>query len=121
MDAATALAGSGPAFCLLMLEGLIDGAVAMGIPRKDATTMAAQTMKGAALGVMGGEYGDDEYYSGTHLTILRNQVTTPGGCTMAGLMTLEEEGVRGSIARCINRTTVVASQLGNGAKNANGV
>ena len=56
MDAATALAGSGPAFYLLMLEGMIDGAVAMGIPRPQATLMAAQTMKGAALGVTGGEF-----------------------------------------------------------------
>ena len=76
-------------------------------------------MKGAALGVMG-EDGDGEYYSGTHPAILRDQVTTtPGGCTMAGLMTLGEEDARGSIAKCI-RTTVVASQLGNGVKNMKG-
>ena len=121
MDAATALAGSGPAFYLLMLEGMIDGAVAMGIPRPQATLMAAQTMKGAALGVMGGEFTEDETYAGTHPAIMRDQVTTPGGCTMGGLMVLEEEGVRGSIAKCIRRTTVVASKLGGGAKNVNGV
>lgn len=121
MDAATALAGSGPAFYLLMLEGMIDGAVAMGIPRPEATLMAAQTMKGAALGVMGGEFAEDETYAGTHPAILRDQVTTPGGCTMGGLMVLEEEGVRGSIAKCIRRTTVVASKLGGGGKNVNGV
>ena len=123
MDAATALAGSGPAFVLLMLEGMIDGAVAMGIPRDKATRMAAQTMKGAALGVMGGQFREDERdtFDGTHPAILRDQVTTPGGCTMGGLMVLEEEGVRGAIAKCIRRTTVVASQLGGGGKNVNGV
>lgn len=120
MNAATALAGSGPAFCMLMLEGM-----AMGIPRKDATLMAAQTMKGAAIGVMGGEYptseSDPDTYSGTHPALLRDEITTSGGCTMGGLMVLKEEGVRGSIANCIRRTTVSASQLGNGAKNVNGV
>lgn len=121
MDAATALAGSGPAFYLLMLEGMIDGGVAMGIPRPQATVMAAQTMKGAALGVSGGSFNEEESYSGTHPAILRDQVTTPGGCTMGGLMVLEEEGVRGSIAKCIRRTTVVASKLGGGANNVNGV
>ena len=54
MDTSTALAGSGPAFCLLMLQGLIDGALAMGVPLKEATIMAAQTMKGAASMVGGG-------------------------------------------------------------------
>ena len=123
MDAATALAGSGPAFYLLMLEGMIDGAVAMGMPRPQATLMAAQTMKGAAMGVTGGQFGDDarDTFAGTHPAILRDQVTTPGGCTMGGLMVLEEEGVRGSIAKCIRRTTVVASKLGSGAKNVNGI
>lgn len=122
MDAATALAGSGPAFALMMLEGMIDGAVAMGIQRKKATLMATQTMKGAALGVMGGHFGEDERdtFEATHPAILRDQITTPGGCTMGGLMVLEEEGVRGAIAKCIRRTTVVASQLG-GEKNVNGV
>ena len=52
---------------------------------------------------------------------LRDQVTTPGGCTMGGLIVLEDEGVRGAISKAIRRTTVVASKLGCGAKNVNGV
>lgn len=87
--------------------------------------MAVQTMKDAALGVTGGEYSagerDPDTYSGTHPALLRDQITTPGGCTMGGLMVLEEEGVRGSIAKCIRRATVVTSQLVNGWQNVNGV
>lgn len=84
----------------------------MGISRDKAAFMAAQTMKGAVLGVMGGRFGEDERdtFEGTHPAILRDQVTTPGGCTMGGLMVLGEEGVRGAIAKCIRHTTVVASQ-----------
>lgn len=110
MDASTSLAGSGPAFCALVLEALADGAVAMGVPRVEAQTMAAQAMRGAAGLVLSGE----------HPAILRDKVSTPGGCTMGGLMVLEEGGVRGTVARSIREATVVASQLGQGVKNVNG-
>ncbi|TVY54395.1 Pyrroline-5-carboxylate reductase [Lachnellula suecica] len=71
MDASTALCGSGPAFFLLMMEAAIDGAVAMGIPRAEATRMAAQTMRGASGMVLAGE----------HPAVLKDKVTTPGGLT----------------------------------------
>ncbi|KAG9243514.1 pyrroline carboxylate reductase [Calycina marina] len=110
MDASTALCGSGPAFFLLMLEAAIDGGVAMGIPRAEAQRMAAQTMRGAASMVL----------AGSHPAMLREQVTTPGGCTMGGLLVLEEGCVRGTVSRAVREATVVASQLGNGLKNVNG-
>lgn len=110
MDASTALCGSGPAFFALMMEAAIDGAVAMGLPRKEAQKMAAQTMKGTAGMVLDGE----------HPALLREKVTTPGGCTIGGLLVLEEGGVRGSVARSVREATVVASQLGKGVQGVNG-
>ncbi|EPE31746.1 6-phosphogluconate dehydrogenase C-terminal [Glarea lozoyensis ATCC 20868] len=110
MDASTALCGSGPAFFALILEAAIDGAVAMGLPRAEAQRMAAQTMKGAAGLVLSGE----------HPALLKDKVTTPGGCTIGGLMVLEEGGVRGTVARAVREATVVASQLGKGVQGVNG-
>ncbi|KAL6704849.1 delta 1-pyrroline-5-carboxylate reductase [Coniothyrium glycines] len=102
MDACTALCGSGPAFFALILEAAADGAVAMGLPRAEAQLMAAQTMRGATGLVLNGE----------HPAVLKDKVSTPGGCTIGGLMSLEEDGVRGSIAKAIREATVVASRLG---------
>ncbi|KAI1334172.1 pyrroline-5-carboxylate reductase [Xylariaceae sp. FL0016] len=110
MDASTALCGSGPAFFSLMLEAAIDGAVAMGLPRVEAQRMAAQTMRGTASLVLSGE----------HPALLRDKVTTPGGCTIGGLLVLEEGCVRGTVSRAVREATVVASQLGKGAQGVNG-
>ncbi|KAF2001576.1 pyrroline-5-carboxylate reductase-like protein [Amniculicola lignicola CBS 123094] len=110
MDVSTALCGSGPAFFALMLEAAADGAVAMGLPRAEAQLMAAQTMRGTTGLVLGGE----------HPAILRDKVSTPGGCTIGGLLVLEEGGVRGAVSRAIREATCVASELGSGAKNVNG-
>ncbi|KAL8400297.1 hypothetical protein RB594_000612 [Gaeumannomyces avenae] len=110
MDASTALCGSGPAFFALMLEAAVDGAVAMGLPRVEALRMAAQTMKGAAALV---QHGD-------HPALLRDKVSTPGGCTIGGLLVLEEGRVRGTVARAVREATVVASQLGKGVQGVNG-
>jgi pyrroline-5-carboxylate reductase len=110
MDVSTALCGSGPAFFALMLEAAVDGAVAMGLPRAEAQRMAAQTMKGAAGLVLAGE----------HPAILREKVSTPGGCTIGGLLVLEEGTVRGTVAKAIREATCVASQLGKGVQGVNG-
>lgn len=95
LDASTALCGSGPAFMALVLEAIADGAVAMGLPRAEAQMMAAQTMKGAASIVLNGE----------HPAILRDKVSTPGGCTIGGLLVLEEGRVRGSVARAVREVS----------------
>jgi len=110
MDASTALCGSGPAFAALVLEALADGGVAMGLPRQEAQLMAAQVMLGTAGLVIAGE----------HPAILRDKVSTPGGCTIGGLLVLEEGRVRGSVARAVREATVVASQLGKGVVGVNG-
>ncbi|KFY40749.1 hypothetical protein V494_03332 [Pseudogymnoascus sp. VKM F-4513 (FW-928)] len=117
MDASTALCGSGPAFFLLLLEAAIDGGVAMGLPRAEATKMAAQTMKGACMGVLGDK---DQGRAPVHPAVLKDRVTTPGGCTIGGLMVLEDGGARGIVSKAIRAATVVASKLGAGVKNVNG-
>lgn len=111
MDVSTALCGSGPAFLAMYLESLADGAVAMGLPRAEAQTMAAQTMRGTAGLVLNGE----------HPALVREKVCTPGGCTIGGLIELEEGGVRGAVSRGVRRATVVASQLGKGVSGVNGM
>lgn len=110
MDVSTALCGSGPAFFALMLEAMADGAVAMGLPRDEAREMAAQSMKGCAGMVLNGE----------HPAMLREKVSTPGGCTIGGLLVLEEGRVRGTLARGVREATVVAAQLGKGVQGVNG-
>jgi pyrroline-5-carboxylate reductase len=110
MDASTALCGSGPAFWSLCLEGAIEGAVAMGLPREAAIRMATQTMRGTTGLIQNGE----------HPAILREKVCTPGGCTIGGVLALEEGRARGTIARAVREATVVASQLGQGVQGVNG-
>ncbi len=110
MDASTALCGSGPAFFALVLEAIADGAVAMGLPRAEAQLMAAQTMRGTAGLVLNGE----------HPAMVREKVSTPGGCTIGGLLVLEEGSLRGTVARSVREATVVASQLGKGMQGVNG-
>ncbi|KAL8940313.1 MAG: hypothetical protein Q9216_002868 [Gyalolechia sp. 2 TL-2023] len=110
MDAATALCGSGPAFFALILEAMADGAVAMGLPRAEAQIMAAQTMKGTAEMVQNGQ----------HPALLREQVCTPGGCTIGGLQVLEDGKVRASVATGVRTASVAASRLGRGEQGVNG-
>ncbi|KAI8954578.1 pyrroline-5-carboxylate reductase dimerization-domain-containing protein [Xylaria longipes] len=110
MNASTALCASGPAFFALVLEAAIDGAVAMGLPRAEAQRMAAQTMRGTAGLVLSGE----------HPALLRDKVCTPGGCSIGGLLVLEEAGVRGAVSRAVREAACVASQLGQGIEGVNG-
>ncbi|KJR87114.1 pyrroline-5-carboxylate reductase [Sporothrix schenckii 1099-18] len=101
--ACTALGTAGPAFFALVLEAAIDGAVAMGLPRAEAQLLAAQSMRGAAGLVL---------QNGEHPALLRDRVSTPGGCAIQGLLTLEEGGVRSTIARAVREATAVAVQEG---------
>ncbi|RCI15289.1 hypothetical protein L249_6487 [Ophiocordyceps polyrhachis-furcata BCC 54312] len=110
MDATTALVGSAPAMFSLMLEAAVDGAVAMGLTRVDAQRMATQAMRGTTGLIQAGE----------HPAVLREKVSTPGGCTIGGLLVLEEGGVRGAVSRAVRETTCVASQLGKGVQGVNG-
>lgn len=102
MDAATALVGSAPAFCLLMMESLIDGGVRMGIPYETAKQCAAKVMEGT------GKMVDQ---TGEHPAVLKSKVCTPGGTTIGGLLKLEDEGVRGAIARAIEESTNISKSF----------
>lgn len=88
MDAATGLSGCGPAFVFLMCEALSDAGVKLGLPRVMATQMAAQTLLGSARMVL---------ETGIHPGALKDQVTTPGGCTIEGVVALEQGRFRATV------------------------
>ncbi|KAJ7273582.1 pyrroline-5-carboxylate reductase [Mycena haematopus] len=106
-DACTALSGSGPAFACIFLEAMADGGVMMGLPRAEALELAAQTLQGTARMVLQG---------GAHPAQIKDAVTTPGGCTIAGLLAMEDGRVRSTIARAIQVATERASELGQPVK-----
>jgi pyrroline-5-carboxylate reductase len=103
MDAVTGLSGSGPAFVLLALEAMADGAVRSGMPRPLALELAAQTMAGTAQMLL---------QTGEHPAVLKDRVTSPAGTTIAGLMELESAGTRHAFARAVVRATERAAELG---------
>jgi pyrroline-5-carboxylate reductase len=103
LDAVTGLSGSGPAFAAVILEALADGGVRMGLPRDVAIELAAQTFQGAARMVL---------QTGRHPAALKDEVTTPAGCTIAGLLTMEDGRIRSTLARTIEEATRVAAGLG---------
>jgi pyrroline-5-carboxylate reductase len=103
MDAVTSLNGSGPAFAYVFLEAMCDGAVRMGLRRDAAMEIAAQMFQGAARMVL---------QTGQHPAALKDQVTTPAGCTIAGLLTMEDGRIRSVIARAVEEAANVASRLG---------
>lgn len=103
MDAVTSLNGSGPAFVYVVLEALADGGVMMGLPRDVALEIAAQVTLGAARMVL---------ETGAHPAALKDQVTTPAGSTIAGLLTMEDGRIRSVLARAIQEAATVASSLG---------
>jgi len=102
MDAVTGLSASGPAYAYIILESLAEAGVKVGLPRDVATLLAAQTMKGAASVVL--ETGD-------HPALLKDAVTTPAGCTIDGIMELEEGKLRVTLIKAVVKATSRAGQL----------
>lgn len=102
MDAATALVGSGPAFCLLMMEALYDGGVRMGLQHDVARTAAAKVMEGTAKMVL---------ETGEHPAVLKSMVCTPGGTTIGGLLKMEDSGVRGTISRAVEEAAEISASF----------
>jgi len=103
LDAVTALSASGPAFIFVILEALAEGGVQCGLPRGVAQELAAQMTLGAATMAL---------QSGKHPAALKDEVTTPAGCTIAGLLVLEDGRLRSVVARGIERAAQVAGGLG---------
>jgi pyrroline-5-carboxylate reductase len=103
LDAVTGLSGSGPAYGYTIIEALADGGVLMGLPRAAAIRLAAQTMLGAAKMVL---------ESGKHTGQLRDEVTSPGGTTIAGLEALENKGLRSALISAVRAATEKSKVLG---------
>ena len=103
MDAVTGLSGSGPAYVSTAIEALADGGVRVGLSRDVALKLAAQTVLGAARMVL---------ESGQHPAVLRDQITSPAGTTIAGLHKLEEKGLRDALISAVQAATERSVELG---------
>jgi pyrroline-5-carboxylate reductase len=105
MDGVTALSASGPAYLYVVVESLAEAGVKLGIPRDVSTLLAAQTMLGAARMVL---------ESKAHPALLKDAVTTPAGCTIDGLMELEEGKLRVTLIKCVVKAAERARELVHG-------
>lgn len=105
MDAVTGLSASGPAYIYIVIEALAEAGVKVGLPRDTATQLAAQTVFGAAKMVL---------ETGYHPALLKDAVTTPAGCTIDGILELEEGGLRVTLIKAVMRATQRAKELAAG-------
>jgi len=102
MDAVTGLSASGPAYIYIILEALAEAGVKVGLPREIATLLAAQTALGAAKVVLD---------TGDHPALLKDAVTTPAGCTIDGILELEEGKLRVTLIKAVVKATQRAKEL----------
>jgi pyrroline-5-carboxylate reductase len=102
MDAITGLSASGPAYVYLIIESLAEAGVKLGLPRELSTELSAQTLLGASAMVL---------HTGEHPAKLKDIVTTPAGCTIDGLLELEEGGLRVTLIKAVVRAAERAKEL----------
>jgi pyrroline-5-carboxylate reductase len=102
MDAITGLSASGPAYVYMIIESLAEAGVKLGVPRELSTELSAQTLLGASALVL---------HTGEHPAKLKDVVTTPAGCTIDGLLELEEGGLRVTLIKAVVRAAERARQL----------
>ena len=95
MEAASGVTGCGPAFAAMFVDALADGAVACGLPRREAIAYAAQMMKGTAELLLS---------TGEHPDALRDRVCSPGGSTIQGVRKLEEGAFRAAVMNAVIAT-----------------
>ncbi len=102
MDAVTAISGSGPAYIYYVVEAMIEAGVLLGLPRATATELTVQTLYGAATMIR---------ETGQHPTVLREQVSSPGGTSVAALRALEDHKVRAAFLTAIEAAAHRSAQL----------
>lgn len=105
-DAVTAISGSGPAYIFYVVEAMIEAGVVLGIPRTTATELVVQTLFGAATMIK---------ETGQHPTVLREQVTSPGGTTAAALRQLDDHKVRAAFITAMEAAAARSKELAGGS------
>ncbi len=104
-DAVTAISGSGPAYIFYVVEAMIEAGVVLGMPRSTATELVVQTLYGAATMIK---------ETGQHPTVLREQVTSPGGTTAAALRELDDHKVRAAFITAMEAAAKRSAELAGG-------
>jgi pyrroline-5-carboxylate reductase len=106
LDAVTAISGSGPAYIFYVVEAMIEAGVLLGMPRTTSTELVVQTLYGAATMLK---------ETGQHPTVLREQVSSPGGTTMAALRQLDDHKVRAAFVTAMEAAARRSKQLASGS------
>ena len=106
LDAVTAISGSGPAYIFYVVEAMIEAGVLLGMPRTTSTELVVQTLYGAATMLR---------ETGQHPTVLREQVSSPGGTTMAALRQLDDHKVRAAFVTAMEAAAERSKQLASGS------
>lgn len=104
LDVWTGLVGSGPAFIAEIIDALVLGAVASGMPRDIAYKAILDVLEGTSALLKN---------RGTHPAEVRDEVTTPGGTTIRGLKVMESMGVKAALMETIEAAYRRSAEIGN--------